>query len=48
MKETSGEFTMTLVVIVGAIAVVTLLTQVIVPLAQNYITDRWADIDNKV
>ena len=44
MKEASGEFSMTLVVIVGAVAIITLLSTVLIPLAQEYIEEKWGEI----
>ena len=46
MKEASGEFSMTLVVIVGAVAIIGVLTTVLLPLAENYVKDKWVEIDD--
>ena len=46
MKESSGEFTGTLLVIVGAIAVVALLTQVLIPMGQGFIEQKWGQLSN--
>ena len=45
MKETSGEFSMTVVVIIGAIIIVTILTT-LVPYMSNFIKDKWIDMTN--
>ena len=41
MKEASGEFSMTIIVIVAAVAILTLLTTVLLPLARGYIEEKW-------
>lgn len=47
MKETSGEFSMTVVVIIGAILVVSILVM-LVPNMSNFINDKWQDmVDNQ-
>lgn len=47
MKETSGEFSMTVVVIIGAILVVGILVM-LVPNMSNFINDKWQDmVDNQ-
>ena len=46
MKESSGEFTGTLLVIVGAIAVVTLLTTVLIPMGRDFIEQKWGQLSN--
>lgn len=46
MKETSGEFSMTVVVIIGAILIVGFLTTMIGPMG-NFIQDRWERMVNE-
>ncbi len=46
MKETSGEFSMTVVVIIGAILIVAVLTT-LVPHMSNFIGDKWQNMVNK-
>lgn len=46
MKETSGEFSMTVVVIIGAILIVAFLTFMIGPMG-NFIKDKWEDMIDK-
>lgn len=45
MKETSGEFSMTVVVIIGAILVVGILVTLI-PAMSGFINDKWQDMVN--
>lgn len=45
MKETSGEFSMTVVVIIGAIILVGILTTLL-PNMSNFISDKWQDMVN--
>ena len=45
MKETSGEFSMTVVVIVGAIIIVGLLTM-LAPTMSDFIENKWKDMVN--
>lgn len=45
MKETSGEFSMTVVVIIGAILIVGVLT-LLVPQMSNFIGDKWQSMVN--
>lgn len=45
MKEASGEFSMTVVVIVGAIIIVAILTTLL-PYMSNFISDKWTDMTN--
>lgn len=45
MKETSGEFSMTVVVIIGAILIVTVLT-FLVPNMSNFISEKWTSMTN--
>lgn len=45
MKETSGEFSMTVVVIIGAILIVGILATLI-PNMSNFINDKWQDAVN--
>lgn len=46
MKETSGEFSMTVVVIIGAILIVGVLT-LLVPQMSNFIQDKWQNMVNE-
>lgn len=46
MKETSGEFSMTVVVIIGAILIVGVLT-LLVPQMSNFIQDKWQSMVNE-
>lgn len=45
MKETSGEFSMTVVVIVGAILIVGLLT-ILAPNMSDFIEEKWKSMVN--
>lgn len=45
MKETSGEFSMTVVVIIGAILIVAFLTTMVGPMG-NFIQEKWQDMVN--
>lgn len=47
MKEASGEFSMTLIVIIGAIIIVGILTTFLKPAATNFIQDKWKDMTSK-
>lgn len=47
MKEASGEFSMTLIVIIGAIIIVTILTTFLKPAATNFIKDQWNSMTEK-
>lgn len=46
MKETSGEFSMTVVVIIGAILIVGVLN-LLVPQMSNFIQDKWKNMVNE-
>ena len=46
LKETSGEFSMTVVVIVGAIIIVGILTTLLAPTIENTITGQWNEMIN--
>ena len=43
MKETSGEFSMTVVVIIGAILIVAFLTAMVGPMG-NFIKNKWENM----
>ena len=43
MKETSGEFSMTVVVLIGAILIVAVLTT-LVPNMSNFINNKWTNM----
>ena len=45
MKETSGEFSMTVVVIIGAILIVAFLTTMVTPMGE-FIKEKWQDMVN--
>lgn len=45
MKETSGEFSMTVVVIIGAIIVVAILNTML-PTMSNFISEKWKSMVN--
>ena len=47
MKEASGEFSMTLVVIIGAIIIITILTTVLKPQMNNFIVAKWKAMTDK-
>ena len=46
MKETSGEFSMTVVVIIGAILIVGFLTVMVGPMG-NFIQNKWQNMVDK-
>lgn len=46
MKDASGEFSMTIIVIVAAVAILAILTTVLLPLAQNYIQNKWNKMES--
>ena len=46
MKETSGEFSMTVVVIIGAILIVGVLN-LLVPQMSNFIQGKWQNMVNE-
>ena len=45
LKETSGEFSMTVVVIIGAIIIIGIL-YTIAPAMGNFIQNKWQDVTN--
>lgn len=47
MKEASGEFSMTLIVIIGAIIIVGILTTFLKPEATNFIKNKWNYMTNQ-
>ena len=46
MKETSGEFSMTVVVIIGAIILVGILST-LVPVMSKFVQEKWEDMTNQ-
>jgi len=44
MKESSGEFSMTIIVIVAAVAILGIVTGILIPRIGDFINDSWNDM----